>query len=253
MMGAFNYTAFPNYETSNSLLTDLHVFASNIFLINYLIAILSTAYDMMIDNGEFTYKCNLYEYIEKYSIAMIDDYGYSELVLHPPPMNILSVFIWPAAFVPSFMKQAAVAFSKMMFWLENMVYIIIFIFSEVVLFPVVYIKLAIQITIQSTFLSLIPMLALWILSGPLVLIYHLGHDVFYLIKLLCDYMDEHDEYKEKEETDFRHDKIVIYNEVLEIMRTVAYLYRQKLYQAREARLAKGETLEGIEMAEQALF
>jgi hypothetical protein len=69
------------------------------------------------------------------------------------------------------------------------------------------------------------MLGIWTICGPLVICYHIGHDVFFLIKLLCNYMDEDDDFKEKEEIDFRHDKIVIFNEVLEIMRTVAFLYR----------------------------
>ena len=42
-------------------------------------------------------------------------------------------------------------------------------------------------------------------------------------------MDEKDQFKQKEEEDFKQDKIVIYNEIIEIMRTVAYLFRQKLF------------------------
>ena len=73
------------------------------------------------------------------------------------------------------------------------------------------------------------MLLFWTMFGPLILIYHISHDVFFLIKLLCDYMDEKDQFKQKEEEDFKQDKIVIYNEIIEIMRTVAYLFRQKLF------------------------
>jgi len=50
----------------------LHVFISNIFLLNYLVAIISTVYTNMIDIGEFKYKRNKYEFIEKYSIAQLD-------------------------------------------------------------------------------------------------------------------------------------------------------------------------------------
>ena len=143
MLGGFQYTALPNYEMSNSILTTFHVFLSNIFLINFLVAILSATYENMIDYGEFNYKCNLYEYIEKYSIAMLDEYGYSELIYHPPPLNLFSIFIWPAVFSPSIMKQAARGFSKMMFWLENVLYIMIFMISEVLLSPIIYFKLAV--------------------------------------------------------------------------------------------------------------
>lgn len=50
----------------------IHSFAANVFLINYLIAILSTVYNIMINGGEFAYKSNRYQFIEKYSVAMLD-------------------------------------------------------------------------------------------------------------------------------------------------------------------------------------
>ena len=58
MMGNYQYTQYSNFSTSNSILTVFHVFTANIFLINFLVAILSTTYDIMINYGEFTYKCN---------------------------------------------------------------------------------------------------------------------------------------------------------------------------------------------------
>lgn len=59
----------PDFKLSFSVLMMLHIFTSNIFLLNYLIAIISTVYTDMIDIGEFKYKRNKYEFIEKYSIA----------------------------------------------------------------------------------------------------------------------------------------------------------------------------------------
>jgi hypothetical protein len=43
------------------------------------------------------------------------------------------------------MKQAADAFSKFMFWVENIMYIFGFIFSEVILFPWIYLKVGINV------------------------------------------------------------------------------------------------------------
>ena len=57
---------------SFTLLMMGNVFVANIFLLNYLIAILSTVYELMIEKGEFSYKQSKYEFIEKYSIAMLD-------------------------------------------------------------------------------------------------------------------------------------------------------------------------------------
>jgi hypothetical protein len=43
-----------------------HIVISNIFLLNFLVAILSTVYEKMVDEGEFEYKKCKYEFIEKY-------------------------------------------------------------------------------------------------------------------------------------------------------------------------------------------
>lgn len=42
-----------NFETSHSVLSIIHVVISNIFLMNYLIAILTTVYEIMVRNGDF--------------------------------------------------------------------------------------------------------------------------------------------------------------------------------------------------------
>jgi hypothetical protein len=95
MLGSYDYTDDSDYLISNSILTMIHVFLSNIFLLNFLVAILSTVYEVMMEHGEFSFKSNKYEFIEKYSIAMLDTHGYSELVIHPPPINIFTLFILP--------------------------------------------------------------------------------------------------------------------------------------------------------------
>ena len=43
----------PSYNTSHSILYIIHVTISNIFLLNFLVAILQTVFDIMITNGDF--------------------------------------------------------------------------------------------------------------------------------------------------------------------------------------------------------
>lgn len=192
MMGAYAYTDNESYSSSNSILTVIHVFLSNIFLLNFLVAILSTVYEIMEEHGEFSFKRNKYEFIEKYSIAMLDQNGYAELIIHPPPINIFSFFILPWIIKPQMMKQAADNFSKFMFWVENVLYIFAFIVNEVILFPLIYLKIAVNISYLAHWLKLIPLLLFWLLVGPFVLLYSLAKDMFFYIKLLCDYQDEED-------------------------------------------------------------
>jgi hypothetical protein len=151
------------------------------------------------------------------------------------------------------MKKAAECFSKFMFWLENAGYLGVFMSYELMLFPVVYCKVALTIVFLSSWTRLFPMLLFWLLTGPLILVYQLAKDTFFYVKILCDYMDEEDQYREKEEEDFRQDKIVIYNEVLDVMRSIAHIFRKKMLEAKTKRQALGEIMQISEYDEQLLF
>lgn len=151
------------------------------------------------------------------------------------------------------MKKAAECFSKFMFWLENAAYMMVFMSYEAMLFPLIYFKVALTIIFLTNWARLAPMLLFWLVIGPLVLVMQLARDTFYFVKILCDYMDEEDQYREKEEEDFRQDKIVIYNEVLDVMRSVAHMFRRKLVEARTKRQQLGEMLQVGVYDEQLLF
>ena len=187
MLGSYEYSDDPDFSASNSALTMIHVFISNIFLLNFLVAILSTVYEIMQEHGEFSFKKNKYEFIEKYSVAMMDQNGYAELVIHPPPINIFSIFILPCVIKPEWMKKGADCFSRLMFWMENTIYIFYFILSEVVLFPLIYFKVIVTVGYLADWKRLIPLIVFWVVFGPFVLVYNLAKDLFFYLKILCDY------------------------------------------------------------------
>jgi len=118
-----------------------HVFISNVFLLNYLVAILSTVYEMMRDLGEFQFKSDRYQYIEKYTIPMMDENYYKELVIHPPPLNFFSMFLIPFSLSRDSMKRVGIIFSKLIYWFENLLFIFIFLAREFILAPVIYLKI----------------------------------------------------------------------------------------------------------------
>ena len=78
----------------------LYVVISHVFLLNYLIAIMSTTYEEMMPKGNFSFQSQRYKYIERFSIAMKDQWGYEELVVHPPPLNCLVLILVPSLFKP---------------------------------------------------------------------------------------------------------------------------------------------------------
>ena len=186
-IGYYVYTEQSNYEMSNSICTMIHVFISNIFLLNYLVAILATVYDYMQDEGEFEYKSNKYEYIEKYSIPILDKHGYSEIILHPPPLNVFALCIVPCVIKKSLMRRGADCFSKFIFWVENSVYIFLQLSYELLLCPYVYLKVFLNIALFAGVWRLCPFWTLWLVSGPFILVFSVGKDLFFYIKILCDY------------------------------------------------------------------
>lgn len=60
------------YTTLWNFVTLINVLLTNVFLLNYLVAILSTVYEQGEEQGDFAYKQNKYMYIERYALAMQD-------------------------------------------------------------------------------------------------------------------------------------------------------------------------------------
>ena len=171
-------------ELSHSILLIFHVFFSNILLMNYLIAILSTTYENMKQSGIFRYKVNLYQYCERFMTAF-NDRAYGEIVLHPPPLSYLSTMMIPFLVSSFLMGYISKGFSYCMFWLENIFFLIIFLVFELLIAPVAYIKVWINILKNSMgILNTIINCTVWLIAGVFILIFLLIRDVAYLMKIL---------------------------------------------------------------------
>lgn len=118
---------------------------------------------------------------------MLDPNGYSEIVIHPPPINVFTLFILPCIIRKSLMKKAAECFSKFMFWVENSAYILAFLIYELFLCPIVYFKIFLGLFFMAGLLKFIPFSLFWLFAGPFILIAFVAKDLFFYIKILCDY------------------------------------------------------------------
>jgi hypothetical protein len=58
------------YKQENDMFMVFHIVFSNVFLLNYLIAILATVYFNMLEKGDFAYKSNKYMFVERFYIPM---------------------------------------------------------------------------------------------------------------------------------------------------------------------------------------
>lgn len=70
-LGAYDYmnTIKGTAPIIYTLLQILNLFFINILMLNFMVAILSTTYENMLESGSFKYKCALFEYCEKYLVA----------------------------------------------------------------------------------------------------------------------------------------------------------------------------------------
>jgi hypothetical protein len=166
-----------------------------------LVAILEGTYQRMQEQGNFSFQCNQYEFIERYSIAFKDDWGYSELVLHPAPLNVFTLILVPAVFKRSAMRTFAEVFGKFVFWFENMFALINFLIYELVLMILVYFKQTYTVVVQVSGWNRVWLFVFWTLFGLFCLFICLIQDIILLFKLLCDPKDEDDIIGEKRRED----------------------------------------------------
>ena len=215
-LGTYNYMDQTTVSFSPiifSILQIVNLFIINILMLNFMVAILSTTYENMLESGAFKYKCKLFEYCEKYEIAK-DDPNIGEIVIHPPPINVICTLMFPFFILPAnqfneLMPKVCSLFSKTNFWFENTFFIIMFIIFELALAPLVYLK---------TFYTLIfssrgaPMKVLntlrWGLLGIFYLLFMLGKDVVILVHILRMY-DGCKAFKEQGDLNIEDDEVSV--------------------------------------------
>lgn len=117
-------------------------------------------------------------------IAFSED-AYGEIVLHPPPLSYLSAMMIPFMVSRKAMFYMSKGFSYLMYWIENVVFIGAFLVFEIVIFPVAYAKVWINLIKNSMgVLNTIVNCLVWLLIGLFVMFYLLLRDMAYLLKIL---------------------------------------------------------------------
>mgnify|MGYP001557908290 CR=1 FL=1 len=168
----------------HSCLTIFTVFFANVLLLNYLIAILSTTFNNMRETGIFRYKCNLFYYCERYMIAFSDK-SYGEMVLHPPPLSYLT--IWMVLFLPfkGGMVYISKFFSYLMYWIENSILLGCFLILEMLFMPFAYLKIWFNI-LKSTsgVIRTIINCLVWAIIGVPMILFLVFRDFIYMMRIL---------------------------------------------------------------------
>lgn len=131
--------------------------------------------------SSFIYKVYFYQYLERYLIAFEDE-NYGEIVVHNAPFNLLVLLIIPFTPFPSIMKKVSDVFSKFIFWMENIFFLMIFIGFEISLTPFVYILTYFNILYCTPgIFTTTGYIMWWAGFGPFYLLFMLLYDTYYLI------------------------------------------------------------------------
>jgi hypothetical protein len=115
-----------------------------------------------------------------------EDRSYGEIILHPPPLSYLSTLMVPFLISPYIMKSVSKGFSYLMYWLENLLFVAVFAFSEFFIAPIAYLKVWFNILKNSMgVLKTIGNCVIWLLIGLIITVFLFLRDIYYLIKILC--------------------------------------------------------------------
>lgn len=114
---------------------------------------------------------------------------YGQLVLHPAPICALNfplvLFVCIPGLPGKYKETVGSYFALLMFWLENVVWLLLFMAYEIAQLPLVYLKnlFVVAWATQGLFLT-IWHTAAWLFSGPVLLVFFALRDIYYMFKIL---------------------------------------------------------------------
>ena len=165
--------------------------------------------------------CFKYQYIEKYSFPLQDRLGYQELIIHPFPLNLLCIPVLFFVFNKQLMIKVSLIYSYVIFWVENIIMIGVFLMYELLLVAVLYLKTFIRISKANSIFEFIKLLIAWAIIGVPVLVFTAFADVVRLVKVLrTNANPKSDESVSQELDNAKKSKIVIFSEVLETLKLI---------------------------------
>jgi hypothetical protein len=115
-----------------------------------------------------------------------EEKSYGEIVLHPPPLSYLSMMMVPFLLSSWVMQYVSKGFSYLMHWLENIFFLLGFLLFEVLLAPLAYAKVWVNILVNSLgALRTICNGLLWAVLGIPMTLFLVIRDLTYLMMILC--------------------------------------------------------------------
>jgi len=176
MVTNFEYVFFDKYERAHSIFLMIHLVTTHVFMLNYVIAVLTSIYQFMIGQGEYTYLALRYVFYKRYSLlfqnmpspedrisvkirklkehldAKHGQKYLSQLVIQPPPLNMVGVPFLPFILIKRTRAQALKILTFTTYWLINATLVFAFLgFTLLILTPVAYLKTVLSFITKLSF------------------------------------------------------------------------------------------------------
>ena len=116
---------------------------------------------------------------------MLNQHGYDELIITPAPLNAFTLIMIPMAVSKKLTEHMARCYCHLVYWSENIVYIVLFFIYELLLVPVIFVRVLYNIMRLAGIFSMIPLIVIWLFISPVVLVMGVCKDFTNFIKILC--------------------------------------------------------------------
>ncbi len=183
--GEYDEKDMGNFDLSHSIVYMVTVLVGNIFLLNYMVAIINTVYNSMIDNGDFYAIRFSYQFVSKYIKALSEKNGYEKLILFPPPLNLFCIPLIVFSPKPTAVKKISDILTTIFFWAENIGFIFVFMGYLFAIDMVLYFKIILEIYQVDGFTNKMFYWLIWIPFGFFYLFFINLVDTCTLFNILC--------------------------------------------------------------------
>ena len=125
------------------------------------------------------------QYYQRYKSIVDRNDGTKELFLHPPPFNIITLGLLLLS--SEYRTFIARKISKLMFWIENLIFLGLFLIYNLFLTPLIYFKVFLNVIMFASKKNKISRVIVWIVFGLLIIFGWIICDIAYTILLLNEY------------------------------------------------------------------
>jgi len=93
------------------------------------------------------------------------------------------------------------------------------------LVPIIYVKIGFNVVKLADAFQKFELLSKWLIGGPFYLLYGVGLDMYNFVRILKDYKMDDDPERMIEDAEEISDKIIIYNEIIEVLKSIYFIFK----------------------------